>query len=295
MTNRLELNWSLIGVVDEQRYYCSETPIDSENLPVPKAVLAGNIRAYTDFSITEGVTYYVCVGSVRNGVEKLSDTAIVTTATSDEYWANVTSLLHFNGGLVDKAEKGVYTKTNGVDFVNDAVFGEPAIKIANTQDSVTTNNNSVWQFSDQDFCIEFPMLALDISDYQAILSKWQSPPVSSTEFLLSLYQGSLYFEVRGNNGSTYVLVFKVDATQLLQKTQITLSRQGDKFRLWFGDVLKSEFSSNVIINTSEVSQFRIGGNPSIGATFNGYIGKMRVTRGASRYSLTNTPPPVANY
>ena len=69
----LELNWSLDGIVDEQRYYCSETPIDSENLPVPKAVLAGNIRAYTDFAITEGSEYYICVGSVRNGVEKLSD------------------------------------------------------------------------------------------------------------------------------------------------------------------------------------------------------------------------------
>ena len=37
MTNRLELNWELDGVVDEQRYYCSETPIDPLNLPVPKA------------------------------------------------------------------------------------------------------------------------------------------------------------------------------------------------------------------------------------------------------------------
>lgn len=294
MTNRLELNWKLDGFVDEQRYYCSEVPINPENVPVPRAILAGDVRTYIDTAIEVGKTYYVAVGAVKGGVEKVSQ-ELEIFAGSDEHWDKVVALLHFNGGLVDKVEKGVYTKTNGVDFVNDAVFGEPAIKIANTQDSVTTTNNSVWQFSDQDFCIEFPLLALDISDYQSILSKWQSTPRSSAEFLLSLYQGSLYLEVRGNDGSTYVLVFKVDATQLLQKTQITLSRQGDKFRLWFGDVLKSEFSSNVIINTSEVSQFRIGGNPSIGATFNGYIGKMRVTRGASRYSLTNTPPPVANY
>lgn len=293
-SNRLELNWSLDGFVDEQRYYCSETLIELNALPVPKAVLAGDVRTYIDTAIEVGKTYYVAVGAVKGGVEKVSQ-ELEIFAGSDEHWDKVVALLHFNGGLVDKVEKGVYTKTNGVDFVNDAVFGEPAIKIANTQDSVTTTNNSVWQFSDQDFCIEFPLLALDISEFQSILSKWQSPPRSSDEFLLSLYQGSLYLELRGNDGLTYVLVFKVDATQLLQKTQITLSRQGDKFRLWFGDVLKSEFSSNVIINTSEVSQFRIGGNPYTGTTFNGYIGKMRVTRGASRYSLTNTPPPVANY
>lgn len=294
MTNRLEINWKLDGFVDEQRYYCSETPIDPLDPPAPKAVLAGDIRTYTDTAIDVDKTYYVAVGAVKGGVEKVSQ-ELEIFAGSDEHWDKVVALLHFNGDLVDKAEKGVYTKTNGVDFVNDAVFGEPAIKIANTQDSVTTNNNSVWQFSDQDFCIEFPMLALDISGYQAILSKWQSPPNSSTEFLLSLYQGSLYFELRSNDGSTYVLVFNVDATQLLQKTQITLSRQGDKFRLWFGDLLKSEFSSNVIINTSAVTQFIIGGNPTIDATFNGYIGKLRVTRGTSRYSLINPPPPVANY
>lgn len=44
MTNRLELNWSLDGFVDEQRYYCSETPIDSENLPAPKVILDGEAR-----------------------------------------------------------------------------------------------------------------------------------------------------------------------------------------------------------------------------------------------------------
>ncbi|MBI1453695.1 hypothetical protein IL972_17540, partial [Acinetobacter sp. FL51] len=48
LTNRLELNWKLDGFVDEQRYYCSETPIDPENLPVPKAVLAGDVRTYVD-------------------------------------------------------------------------------------------------------------------------------------------------------------------------------------------------------------------------------------------------------
>ena len=64
--------------------------------------------------------------------------------------------------------------------------------------------------------------------------------------------------------------------------------------MWFGSVLKSEFSSDVIINTSQAN-LRIGGNPSLNTTFNGYIGKMRVTKGASRYSLTNAPPPVANY
>lgn len=77
MTNRLELNWKLDGFVDEQRYYCSETPIDPLNLPAPKDVLAGDVRTYTDVDIDVGKTYYICIGAVKNGVEKLSDEKLI--------------------------------------------------------------------------------------------------------------------------------------------------------------------------------------------------------------------------
>ena len=77
--NRLELNWKLDGFVDEQRYYCSETQIDPENLPAPKAVLVNDVRSYVDAAIEIDKTYYVCVGSVKNGVEKLSEIAVKST------------------------------------------------------------------------------------------------------------------------------------------------------------------------------------------------------------------------
>jgi hypothetical protein len=76
MTNRLEVNWELDGFVDEQRYYCSETPIDPLNLPAAKAVLSGDVRTYIDTDIEVGKTYYVAVGSVKNGVEKISSHVI---------------------------------------------------------------------------------------------------------------------------------------------------------------------------------------------------------------------------
>lgn len=96
MTNRLESSWKLDGFVDEQRYYCSETPIDTANLPSPKAVLAGDVRTYVDTNIESGKTYYVRVGSVRNGVEKLSAEIVVSTAT------------HPVLSLFSNAEKGLW-------------------------------------------------------------------------------------------------------------------------------------------------------------------------------------------
>ena len=52
--NRLELTWKLDGFVDEQRYYCSETPIDVNAPPAPVAVLAGDVRSHTESGLTEG-------------------------------------------------------------------------------------------------------------------------------------------------------------------------------------------------------------------------------------------------
>lgn len=81
MTNRIELKWNLDYVVDEQRYYCSETPIDIENLPLPKAVLPGDARTYTDPSIELEKKYYVRIGSVKNNIEKLSDEMLINISS----------------------------------------------------------------------------------------------------------------------------------------------------------------------------------------------------------------------
>ena len=96
MTNRLELNWKLDGFVDEQRYYCSETPIDANNLPLPKAILSGDVRSHIDASIDYGKTYYLQLSSVKNSLEKLSNAVEKYTGTGDKYWDKVAVLVHFN-------------------------------------------------------------------------------------------------------------------------------------------------------------------------------------------------------
>ena len=80
MTNRIELNWDVPYAVDEQRYYCSATPIDPEDLPAPKAVLAGDVRAHVDTSVSVDKVYYALIGSVKNSIEKLSPQVRVSTS-----------------------------------------------------------------------------------------------------------------------------------------------------------------------------------------------------------------------
>lgn len=120
MTNRLELNWKVDGFVDEQRYYCSETPIDPEHMPAPKAVLAGDVRSHVDTAIEVGKTYYVCVGSVKNGVEKISDESRVVT---DETYQKTDFLLVADSSLISDLSRNerAVTVHGNVQYVNASV------------------------------------------------------------------------------------------------------------------------------------------------------------------------------
>lgn len=87
MTNRLQLNWKVDGFVDEQHYYCSEAPIDQSNLPSPKALLSGDVRSHIDVAIEVDRNYYVCISSIKNGVEKVSASVMVSTKDYSKYTA----------------------------------------------------------------------------------------------------------------------------------------------------------------------------------------------------------------
>lgn len=136
MSNRLELNWKVDGFVDEQRYYCSETPIDSENLPTPKAVLDGDIRTYVDTDIDADKTYYARIGSVRNNIEKLSEEIVVST---EKLLVN----MPLSSNLIDHGSLGLVWTNNGtVTFSNDgAYFSQYAQNLQQTEHAVDFNND----------------------------------------------------------------------------------------------------------------------------------------------------------
>ena len=145
MTNRLELNWSLDGTVDEHRYYCSETPIDSENLPVPKVVLSGSVRSYVDTVVDVGKTYYTSISSVRNAVEKLSDEIKVYAFNSNLFAINS----DFESNLIDKTGK-VWT------VAGNANVSDSRLNLDGTGDYLTTPASNDYHFNNsEDVTIRF--------------------------------------------------------------------------------------------------------------------------------------------
>ena len=118
MTSRLEINWKLDGFVDEQRYYCSKTPIDIESLPTPKAVLGGGVRSYVDTAVDENKLYYVAVSSVKNSVEKVSTIKEVSTTS---YLLN----MPFSSDKNDRGKFNLVATTVGSAVIQDGYLYVP--------------------------------------------------------------------------------------------------------------------------------------------------------------------------
>lgn len=187
MTNRLELNWKLDGFVDEQRYYCSETPIDIQNLPAPKTILTGDVRTYTDTAIEVGKTYYVRVSSVKNGVEKISDEKTILASQF-----TTVALLKFDGNLNDETGK-FYASVGTTSFGSDT-NGQYAIFSGNY---IYTNHSNDFDFA-SDFKIEVEASFLSI-------------PGNSASALLGTYLNNdgWVFQFRNDEGKGDRLRFSI--------------------------------------------------------------------------------------
>ncbi|VXA82108.1 hypothetical protein ACIN8IBEIGE_100092 [Acinetobacter sp. 8I-beige] len=121
-TNRLELNWSLDGFVDEQRYYCSETPIELNALPVPKAFLAGDVRTYVDnVDIHIGRKKYIVISSIKSLVEKVSSQKLAYCLQSPpKVWSEFKENLNEDFGTIWTARNGAAISNNALKLVRSS-------------------------------------------------------------------------------------------------------------------------------------------------------------------------------
>lgn len=310
MTNRLELNWKLDGFVDEQRYYCAETSIDPINLPVPKTILAGDIRTYIDTAIEAEKTYYVAIGSVRGGIEKLSDIAIVTTATSDEYWANVTSLLHFNGpnnSTTFTDEKGTIWSRNGTPVISttQSKFGGSSGRFSDNN-YISTSTMAPFLFSaSEDFTIEawayvvsgasikdtrVPIICIGAQDVSTQGGGWALTIVDQPD-------AKILLERFGTNLTTQSTEFPIGSA-LPRNTwmHVEFGRASGTTYGFFNGVLKgtSTVHNNIPFNSPNINNVSIGsGNARVIPNnwhLDGYIDDLRVTKGVCRHTVGFAPP-----
>ncbi|MFU9047408.1 hypothetical protein ACNAUY_13575 [Acinetobacter tibetensis] len=144
MTNRLELSWNADGFFDEQRYYCSTSPIDVNSLPALKSVLASSIRSYIDADVVLNQAYYVRISSVKNSIEKVSAEKRVFAGPLSNYYIyidffgengstaiydNVSNTVFTNAGVFINSNQGVFTATGVINVPSMTIVGDFVISV----------------------------------------------------------------------------------------------------------------------------------------------------------------------
>ena len=274
MTNRLELNWKLDDLVDEQRYYCSEAQIDPANLPVPKAVLANDVRSYVDAAVEVGKTYYVAVGSVKNGVEKLSDVVSVV-ATNDPFSVFVISKLSLTSDLIDEKGK-IWTPNKTPVFQDSALLFDGSFR-ASSSDLITPHYNNV----NYNIRCEIKPTRLDIA-YQNVFAKRANDGIYA-EFLLRLENNKLL--ITACSGSTWHQV-KGNATLTTDRFyKIEMDRKGNTVTLYVDDNPDLSFAlpTTVYLPDGDTSPVTIGALDDGADPYYGLMRNFDITHDSSRH------------
>ena len=280
MTNRLELNWKVDGFVDEQRYYCSETPIDLNNLPVPKVIIAEDARTYTDTAIEVGKTYYVAVGSVKGSIEKVSQ-VIKVVAGGDPHWDKVVALLHFDGDLTD--EVGGAWGSIGSPSITDTnhLFDKNLLFSGNGGQHIT--KTFVDALGTDDFTIEMFIRRAAYSGYMCL---FDSRSIANSDGLAIYTSSTLTGNVPVIWASTQVLK-GVSEIPHSEWVHIAVCRRSGTLYYFTGGILQN--SANFTNNLTNKS-VRLGASREGSQSYGGHIDELRITKGVARYTANFTPP-----
>lgn len=282
MTNRLELNWKVDGFIDEQRYYCSETPININDLPVPKAVLAGDVRNIIDSDIAEK-RYYLLLSSVKNSVEKFGEQVSIWASNKDEYWSSVICLLHFNGNANDV--KGNAWSVVGASY-ETGLFGLGARFNGSTNRYYRSPNNSIFKLTGS-ATIEFAIKLLTkpaAGYYAGILSQRYNYSTQAFTILIDPNSTKLKVELKMSNGNFVYLEEPINLNEFV-KIAIEIDRESNKARLFKNGIIVHEVSMPYpLISINYPMQ--LGGldqQSGSGGQLDMIIDELRITKDICRY------------
>lgn len=223
---------------------------------------------------------------------------------SDPYWANVVSLLHFDGPdgsstFTDEKGKSWTRSPNTIIDTAQSQFGGSSLRIPSGDEFLrATLDSADFEFGAGDFTIEcwvLPDSLTGAGQFPAIAGK-QHADSSQCEYLLYLNQNNsgLAFHY-SQNGTTRSFASKTGALTLGQKHHVAVSRSGSDLRVFLDGVGGSVVNVAGVTLFAGTAPFIIGrhGLSQAGNAWVGWIDELRVTKGVGRYTGDFTPPTAA--
>lgn len=245
--------------------------------------------AWTDYFTFAGITY-PGMGA------KTSSTAVVT---GDPDFANVASLLHFDGaegGTAFNDATGKVWTANGAAQLSTTQnkFGGASGKFSGANGTyISTPSSADFDVGTGLFTLEFFLyMTATVNGWTLVGRKLDSTAYSTVQWDLSTLGGGLIFNV--SNGLGWINPLPVGATVPLNAwNHIAIVRDGngsDAIKMYLGGNLYAVSTSNPSLETNAASRPVVIGNSPGLTGGDGYVDEFRFTRGLARYTANFTPP-----
>lgn len=281
MTKRIELSWDLDGLVDEQRYYCSETSFTDATKPTPKAILLDTDRTYIDTDIDYNKTYYVAVSSVRNTTEKLSEVKQVSTVVTNDPFADYVVLyMPLDGDFTQViGSKTITQKGTNNTFATGGIGGKSKYVAGNASYFTFDFANF---FGTQPFCIEY-YAETNGTNFDGMSSFGATEGVDYA----TLTHTSASYWVSANNVSW--TSGNNPITRPASMTHFAFCYDGSSLKVYIAGVLYSTIFVTSFTQTKTLAMIGKKSNELSIARTNSFQ-HLRITRGVARYTANFTPP-----
>lgn len=273
MSIEIDFSYQIDGFYDSVNYYRSETPMNPESMPV--ATATGIIgTTYTDTTALDDRPYYVRFGSIRNGIEKISNEIQIT---GDQYWSNVVALLHFESGITD--QKGRTWSSVGSPTTS-ATGGKFSGQLILNGSSGLTTNATGFDFGTGDFTIE-------------MFVKQSSPNNQWRELFMANSSGginSMLYDRKIAIGRELIATDYIASSEVIQNEfkHIAFSRNSGVVRGFVDGIKQFEGGWNYSFSSNALHSLGSKSNGTSG--FVGSISEVRITKGVGRYAANFTPP-----
>jgi hypothetical protein len=208
---------------------------------------------------------------------------------NDPNISQVSLLLHGNGtnGSTTITDNSPSPKTvtavgNAQISTAQSKFGGASIAFDGTGDSLTTPNNSGYQFGTSDFTVECWINTTDITfNLMGLIDN------AAGNWAIVIFNSNFYWQT-AYGVTNLISAFPFSSILNGAWNHIAITRSGSALRLFFNGVSQSEppYTDNTNYNGNGL--LRVGSG--VNGDFNGYIDELRITKGVARYTANFTPP-----
>lgn len=209
------------------------------------------------------------------------------TTGGDPFWANVASLLHFNGTdgstvFTDQTGKTWTSGGNAQIDTSQFMFGGASAQFDGTGDYVQSPASADYQFGTGDLTVEKFVRFGSLAGF---------PTISDSRVGAAGTEWVLYY----NTTSSSLRLFADGADRILGSSVLTdtwyhlaWTRASGTSRLFLaGNQIGSDYAD---ANNYQRDMIRLGLNNSGASGYAGHMDELRITKGVARYTTNFTPP-----